>query len=143
MDLVPLLGAWSSGEGPLYSRLASAIEGAIETGDVAAGTRLPPERALAEALELSRTTVVLAYGRLRELGLLESRQGSGTWVGRSATARKALRDERGRSFLVDTLTRAELAEFLENGTARARRLRQSTPFRGLLTKRERRRIERV
>ena len=106
MDLVPLLGAWSSGEGPLYSRLASAIEGAIETGDVAAGTRLPPERALAEALELSRTTVVLAYGRLRELGLLESRQGSGTWVGRSATARKALRDERGRSFLVDTLTRA-------------------------------------
>ena len=67
LDLVPLLGAWSSGEGPLYSRLASAIEGAIETGDVAAGTRLPPERALAEALELSRTTVVLAYGRLREL----------------------------------------------------------------------------
>jgi hypothetical protein len=47
------------------------------------------------------------------------------------------------SGILDTLTRAELAEFLENGTARARRLRQSTPFMGLLTKSERRRIERA
>jgi hypothetical protein len=45
--------------------------------------------------------------------------------------------------VLDTLTRAELADFLERGTARARRLRQSTPFLGLLTKSERRRIERV
>jgi DNA-binding transcriptional MocR family regulator len=106
LDLVPRLGPWSTGEGPLYSRLASAIQSAIEGGDVAAGTRLPPERPLAEALEVSRTTVVLAYGQLREQGLVESRQGSGTWVGRTALSRHVLRDERGRSFLVDTLTRA-------------------------------------
>jgi hypothetical protein len=45
--------------------------------------------------------------------------------------------------ILDTLTRTELAEFLERGTARARRLRQSTPFLGLLTISERRRIQRV
>ena len=45
--------------------------------------------------------------------------------------------------ILDTLTRAELAEFLESGTAQARRLRQSTPFMGLLTKSERRQVERA
>jgi hypothetical protein len=47
------------------------------------------------------------------------------------------------SGILETLSRAELAEFLERGTARARRLRQSTPFRGLLTRRERRRLDQV
>ena len=37
-------------------------------------------RLLAQALMLSRTTVVAAYDALRESGWLESRSGSGTWV---------------------------------------------------------------
>jgi hypothetical protein len=36
--------------------------------------------------------------------------------------------------ILDTLTPGELADFLERGTARARRLRQSTPFMGLRTR---------
>ena len=87
MDLVPLIGDWSTAAGPLYSRLARAMQSAIEGGELVAGTRLPPERPLAEALGVSRTTVVLAYGKLREHGLLESRQGSGTWVPRRAPPR--------------------------------------------------------
>ena len=35
---------------------------------------------LAQALSISRTTVVAAYDALRERGWLESRSGSGTWV---------------------------------------------------------------
>jgi DNA-binding transcriptional MocR family regulator len=42
--------------------------------------KLPAERGLAEALVLSRTTVVAAYNTLRADGWLESRPGSGTWV---------------------------------------------------------------
>jgi len=107
LDLVPLIGDWSAGQGPLYSRLARAMQSAIESGELAVGTRLPPERPLAEALAVSRTTVVLAYKGLREQGLVESRQGSGTWVPRRAAhLRPAPRDERSRSFLVDSLTRA-------------------------------------
>jgi DNA-binding transcriptional MocR family regulator len=106
MDLVPLIGDWSSGEGPLYSRLSRAMRSAIEGGELTAGSRLPPERPLAEALGVSRTTVVLAYKGLRELGLVESRQGSGTWVPRrAALSRPVPRDERSRPFLVDSLTR--------------------------------------
>jgi DNA-binding transcriptional MocR family regulator len=111
LDLVPLIGEWSAGRGPLYARLSEAMRSAIESGELAPGTRLPPERPLADALSVSRTTVVLAYGRLRERGLVESRRGSGTWVPRRAgLARPALREERGRSFLVDSVTRAASEE---------------------------------
>ena len=109
MDVVPLIRSWAFGTGPMYTRLAQAMRSAIERGELPGGTRLPPERPLAEALEVSRTTVVLAYHRLREQGLVESRQGSGTWVPRRAAA-SSLFEERGRSFLVDSLTRAAAEE---------------------------------
>ena len=111
LELVSRIGDWAEGTGPLYGRLASALRAAIENGEVAAGTRLPPERPLAEALGVSRTTVVLAYGRLREQGLATSRQGSGTWVPRRPELPRApATDERSRSFLVDSVTRAASEE---------------------------------
>jgi DNA-binding transcriptional MocR family regulator len=44
------------------------------------GTALPPERALADALAVSRSTLVAALDLLRAEGLVSSRQGSGTRV---------------------------------------------------------------
>jgi DNA-binding transcriptional MocR family regulator len=82
-NVVEALGHFPRGEGPLYQQLAAAIQTAIEHGDLLAGTRLLPERTLAAALKLSRTTVVQAYARLREAGTIESRHGSGTWVRRA------------------------------------------------------------
>lgn len=78
--LAELLGPWATGADPLNEQLAAAIGQAIERGDLAAGARLPSERELATALGLSRTTIVLAYSRLRDAGLVRSRQGSGTRV---------------------------------------------------------------
>lgn len=82
-DLIRALGDFPRGDGPLYQQLADAIAAAVERGDLLPGTRLPPERSLADAFRLSRTTVVQAYARLREAGTIESRHGSGTWVRRS------------------------------------------------------------
>jgi DNA-binding transcriptional MocR family regulator len=79
-DVVNQLGAWSSGKGPLQQKLARALTHAIRAGSIQTGIRLPSERALAQALSLSRTTVVGAYDSLRDGGWLESRSGSGTWV---------------------------------------------------------------
>ena len=39
LDLVPLIGDWSTGSGPLYSRLAQAMQSAMERGELASGTR--------------------------------------------------------------------------------------------------------
>jgi DNA-binding transcriptional MocR family regulator len=75
-----ILGNWTSGDGPLYQRLARALASAVERGDLAGGALLPPERTLAEWLAVSRSTVVAAYAELRQRGLVERRQGSGTRV---------------------------------------------------------------
>lgn len=78
--LEDLLGPWAAGSEPLNEQLAGAIDRAIVRGDLPAGTRLPSERDLARGLGLSRTTIVLAYDRLRSAGRINSRQGSGTRV---------------------------------------------------------------
>jgi DNA-binding transcriptional MocR family regulator len=87
---VQQLGPWSNGAGPLHRRLAVAIEQSIRHGILLPGAPVPPERKLALALALSRTTVVAAYNALRADGWLESRLGSGTRVasGRAAAARQ-------------------------------------------------------
>ena len=82
--LVAQLGVWSSGRGPLYRKLARGLVDCIRKGAVHPGMRLPSERSLAQALSISRTTVVAAYEALREGGWLESRVGSGTWVCQSS-----------------------------------------------------------
>ncbi len=79
-EVVRRLGKWSLGSQPLYQLLAEGLKKAILEGEIAIASRLPPERAFASALAVSRSTVVAAYELLREEGWLESRQGSGTKV---------------------------------------------------------------
>lgn len=82
-----LLADWAAGAGSLTARLASALRKALEREEIPPGARLPSERALAEALAVSRTTIVAAYELLRQDGLVASRQGSGTRVlSRAGTA---------------------------------------------------------
>src|SRR5690348_68985 len=83
---VGALGDWTRRAGPAYRRLAAAMRDAIAAGRFPAGATIPPERALAAALGVSRTTVVGAYGALRAEGRLESVQGSGTRVARAVIA---------------------------------------------------------
>lgn len=92
-DWQEVLGSWVIGEGPLYRRLAAAFRAAVAQGDLPRGSLLPPERSLARTLMLSRGTVVGAYNLLKEEGWLESRQGSGTLVARTAREAAAVAEE--------------------------------------------------
>src|SRR5215813_1936711 len=65
---------------PLYRRLVELVESGIARGDVPSGYRLPPERDLARALRISRTTVVSAYRELEARGLVRGYVGRGTFV---------------------------------------------------------------
>jgi DNA-binding transcriptional regulator YhcF (GntR family) len=65
---------------PLYAHLVSLLEGAISRGDLPSGTKVPPERELAQRLRISRTTVVSAYRELESRGLLRGYVGRGTFV---------------------------------------------------------------
>ncbi|MFD9690139.1 PLP-dependent aminotransferase family protein [Kitasatospora sp. NPDC059088] len=65
---------------PAYRTLAGQIRLLVTEGRLPVGARLPAERELASALELSRTTVATAYEALRGDGYLLSRRGAGSWT---------------------------------------------------------------
>jgi len=67
-------------ERPLYGHLVELLENAIAKGELPSGTRVPPERTLAQRLKISRTTVVSAYRELESRGLLRGYVGRGTFV---------------------------------------------------------------
>src|SRR5690606_12145894 len=94
-ELLRRVGAWEQRPGPRSHALADALRDAVTAGTLPGGTRLPAERELAAALELSRGTVVRAYDRLREAGAAVTRHGSGTVIG--SQLREA--DRRGAALL--------------------------------------------
>jgi len=80
VELARLAGDWAGG-GSRSAGLAEVVASAIAEGRLPPGVRLPAERTLATQLGVSRNTVVAAYDRLRQGGLVRTRQGSGTVVG--------------------------------------------------------------
>ena len=63
-------------KGEVYRQLRAAIR----TGQLRPGEYLTPSRELAQALAVSRSTVVAAYDRLAAEGFVTSRPGAGTFV---------------------------------------------------------------
>jgi DNA-binding transcriptional MocR family regulator len=69
---------------PKYQQLANALRDLITREELPTGCILPAERALADEMKVSRTTVVAAYRDLQDDGLLDRRTGSGTRVAGTA-----------------------------------------------------------
>jgi GntR family transcriptional regulator len=67
-------------DGPRYVQLRQRLEAGIESGVLPPNSSLPPEREIAEITELSRVTVRKAIQELVREGLIEQRQGSGSFV---------------------------------------------------------------
>jgi GntR family transcriptional regulator/MocR family aminotransferase len=67
---------------PVRRQLERALRDAIRSGQLQAGALLPPSRALAQQLGISRGVVVESYSQLVVEGYLSARQGSGTRVAR-------------------------------------------------------------
>lgn len=65
---------------PLYHIICLVLREGIESGRYKPGTALPTEEELARDYRVSRVTVRRALGELASAGLIERRQGSGTFV---------------------------------------------------------------
>ncbi|OBK53805.1 FadR/GntR family transcriptional regulator [Mycobacterium sp. 1081908.1] len=61
-------------------QIAASIADAILDGAFPPGSTLPPERELAEQLNVNRTSLRLGLARLQQMGLIEARHGSGNVV---------------------------------------------------------------
>ncbi len=65
---------------PYYLSLANLLESDIKSGKLLPGTKLPPQRELAEYAQINFTTVTRAYDLCREKNLIYGVTGRGTFV---------------------------------------------------------------
>ena len=70
----------SDSSSPLYHQLMQRISVDIEKGTYPVGSRIPPEHELEQLYQVSRVTVRRALAELTAEGLLERKQGKGTFV---------------------------------------------------------------
>lgn len=65
---------------PFYRQIIEQTKFAIASGDLEPGDRLPTVRQLAVDLSINPNTVIRAYRELEIEGVLDTQQGSGTFV---------------------------------------------------------------
>ncbi|WP_433223882.1 GntR family transcriptional regulator [Dactylosporangium sp. CS-047395] len=64
----------------VYAQLVQQVRQAVRVGRLRPGDRLPTSREVAEGLGINPNTVLKAYREMEAAGLVEARQGSGTYV---------------------------------------------------------------
>jgi Transcriptional regulators len=77
----------SESASPLYHQLMQRLRADIEQGKYPVGSQIPPEHELVELYRVSRVTVRRALSELTGEGLLERKQGKGTFVSAPRTAK--------------------------------------------------------
>lgn len=65
---------------PPYEQVRAQVQGLVEAGGLAPGTRLPTVRRLADDLGLAANTVARAYRELEQSGVVVTRGRHGTFV---------------------------------------------------------------
>src|SRR5579864_1394804 len=97
---------------PVYRQIIDQVRGGIASGALSVGDQLPTVRQLAVDLSINPNTVVRAYRELELGGLLETHQGTGTFI--SAQKIRGGQDERVRQLaqiVGDCVARAGAAGF--------------------------------
>jgi len=97
---------------PVYRQVVDQVRGAVAAGSLTAGDQLPTVRQLAVDLEINPNTVVRAYRELEYDGLLETHQGTGTFISGQKFRRPAGERQRQLEQIAsDTIARAGAAGF--------------------------------
>jgi len=97
---------------PVYRQIIDQVRGGIASGVLSVGDQLPTVRQLAVDLSINPNTVVRAYRELELGGLLETHQGTGTFI--SAQKLQGGQEERVRQLaqiVGDCVARAGAAGF--------------------------------
>ena len=79
---------------PVYRQLIDQVRAGIASGSLSAGDQLPTVRQLAVDLAINPNTVMRAYRELELGGLLETQQGTGTFISNKKPEKKTVERER-------------------------------------------------
>jgi GntR family transcriptional regulator len=85
---------------PLYRQIIDQVMGGIAAGSLAGGDQLPTVRQLAVDLSINPNTVVRAYRELEIRGVLETQQGTGTFISHQTVERDEVERQRRLDELV-------------------------------------------
>jgi GntR family transcriptional regulator len=97
---------------PVYRQVIDLVRGGIASGQLTPGDQLPTIRQLAVDLAINPNTVVRAYRELELGGLLETHQGTGTFISTQKFKRADAERERQLAQIVaDSVSRAGAAGF--------------------------------
>jgi DNA-binding transcriptional regulator YhcF (GntR family) len=102
-----------SGSGvPVYRQIMDQITGGVASGALAAGDQLPTVRQVSVDLAINPNTVMRAYRELEIRGILETQQGTGTFISKQKPKRGGAERQRQLSqFAADCIARAGAAGF--------------------------------
>jgi GntR family transcriptional regulator len=79
---------------PVYRQLIDQVRAGVASGALTAGDQLPTVRQLAVDLAINPNTVMRAYHELELGGLLETHQGTGTFIANKKIERASVERER-------------------------------------------------
>lgn len=97
----------SSSGVPIYRQITDQIAYAVACRRLQAGDKLPSVRELARSLPANQNTVLKAYELLERDGLIERRQGDGTYVtGNGSPLKRAERRRRVREMMDNVVAQA-------------------------------------
>ena len=97
---------------PVYRQLIDQVQAATATGTLLIGNQLPTVRQVAVDLAINPNTVLRAYREMEIRGLLETQQGSGSFIAQRETAGSPKDQRRQLTMLVEEfISRAGLAGF--------------------------------
>ena len=85
---------------PVYRQIIDQVTGGMASGALKAGDQLPTVRQLAVDLAINPNTVVRAYSELEIRGVLETQQGTGTFISRQKIKRDEVERQRRLNQLV-------------------------------------------
>ncbi|TCP30829.1 DNA-binding FadR family transcriptional regulator [Scopulibacillus darangshiensis] len=106
----------------LVEQIVAQMESLIESGTWPVGGRIPPEFDLMTQFDVSRNTLREAIRALVHAGLLQTRQGSGTYVSSSSVLGAALKRRIQKANLLETL---EVRHALEREAAQLAAIRRN------------------
>src|SRR6476659_9381270 len=85
---------------PVYRQIMDQVLAAIASGRLVSGDQLPTVRQLAVDLSINPNTVIRAYRELEIRGVLETEQGTGTFISHQKTSRDGAERQRRLSQLI-------------------------------------------
>ena len=88
---------------PVYRQIIDQVAGGIAAAALAGGDQLPTVRQLAVDLAINPNTVIRAYRELEIRGVLETQQGTGTFISHQKVERDTAERQRRLSQLVGEL----------------------------------------